>query len=120
MAGPAVVEQALRSNVRETTLAGIVAAPACEDRAELLVALAKVAGGGDRRTAIPAARAARTIAEQLAKKELADDIAAGDIQAWRDAYEHGQIKVSGDREIQQLLAKVIERQVARAHLKRAH
>jgi hypothetical protein len=88
MAGPAVVDQALRSNVRETTLAGIVAAPACEDRAELLVALAKVAGGGDRRTAIPAARAARTIAEQLAKNPLADDIAEGDVQAWRDAYEH--------------------------------
>jgi hypothetical protein len=88
MAGPAVVEQALRSNVRETVLAGIVAAPASEDRAELLVALAKVAGGGDRRTAIPAARAARTIAERLAKKELPDDIAADDVQAWRDVYEH--------------------------------
>ena len=88
MAGPGVVEQALRSNVRETVLAGIVAAPACEDRAELLVPLAKVAASGDRRTAIPAARAARTIAEQLAKKDLADDIAPDDVQAWRDAYEH--------------------------------
>lgn len=87
MAGPRVVDQALRSKVRETVLAGIVAAPVCEDRAELLVPLARVAGGGDRRTAIPAARAARTIAEQLAKKELADDIAADDVQAWRDAYE---------------------------------
>jgi HEAT repeat protein len=87
MAGPAVVEQALRSKVRETVLAGIIAAPATEDRAELLVALAKVAGGGDRRTAIPAARAARTIAEQLANKELPDDIAGDDVQAWRDAYE---------------------------------
>jgi len=87
MAGPAVVEQALRSKVRETVLAGIVAAPATEDRGELLVELAKVAGGGDRRTAIPAARAAHAIAEQLAKKELADDIAAGDVEAWRNAYE---------------------------------
>jgi len=88
LAGPGIVEQALRSNVRETVLAGIVAAPAVEDRAELLVALAKVAGGGDRRTAIPAVRAARTIAEQLAKKDLPDDLAAGDVQAWRDAFEH--------------------------------
>jgi len=88
LAGPGIVEQALRSNVRETVLAGIVAAPAVEDRAELLVALAKVAGGGDRRTAIPAARAARTIAEQLAKKDLPNDLAAGDVQAWRDAFEH--------------------------------
>jgi hypothetical protein len=87
MAGPAVVEQALRSKMRETVLAGIVAAPASEDRAELLVPLARVAGGGDRRTAIPAARAARAIAEQLAKNPLADDIAADDVQAWRDAYE---------------------------------
>jgi hypothetical protein len=30
------------------------------------------------------------------------------------------VKVSGDREIQQLLAKVIDRQMARARLKRAH
>lgn len=44
----------------------------------------------------------------------------GKLVDWRDAYDHGQIKVSGDREIQQLLAKVIDRQVARARLKRAH
>jgi hypothetical protein len=44
----------------------------------------------------------------------------GKLVDWQDAYEHGDIKVSGDREIQQLLAKVIERQVARARLKRAH
>jgi len=88
LAGPGVVEQALRSNVRETVLAGIVAAPAVEDRAELLVPLAKVARGGDRRTAIPAARAARAIAEQLAKKDLPDDLASDDVQAWRATYEH--------------------------------
>ena len=88
LAGPGIVEQALRSNVRETVLAGIVAAPAVEDRAELLVPLAKVARGGDRRTAIPAARAARAIAEQLAKKDLPDDLASDDVQAWRATYEH--------------------------------
>ena len=44
----------------------------------------------------------------------------GTLADWRDAYEHGQVKVSGDREIQQLLAKVIDRQMARSRLKRAH
>ena len=48
--------------------------------------------------------------------ELAD---RGKLPDWRDAYDRGQIKVSGDREIQQLLAKVIDRQMARARLKRA-
>jgi hypothetical protein len=44
----------------------------------------------------------------------------GKLPDWREAYEHGHVKVSGDREIQQLLAKVIDRQMARARLKRAH
>jgi hypothetical protein len=44
----------------------------------------------------------------------------GTLADWREAYEHGHVKVSGDREIQQLLAKVIDRQMARARLKRAH
>jgi hypothetical protein len=44
----------------------------------------------------------------------------GDLNDWRDAYEHGHIKVTGEREIQQLLGKVIERQMARSRLKRAH
>jgi len=43
-----------------------------------------------------------------------------DLNDWRDAYEHGHIKVTGEREIQQLLGKVIERQMARSRLKRAH
>ncbi len=44
----------------------------------------------------------------------------GKLNDWREAYDHGHVKVSGDREIQQLLAKVIERQMARSRLKRAH
>src|SRR5919197_5419074 len=43
----------------------------------------------------------------------------GDLAGWREAYEHGHIKVAGEREIQQLLGKVIERHMARARLKRA-
>src|SRR5215207_4665407 len=41
----------------------------------------------------------------------------GTLADWREAYEHGHVKVSGDREIQQLLGKVIERQMARSRLK---
>jgi hypothetical protein len=44
----------------------------------------------------------------------------GKLNDWRDAYERGHIKVTGEREIQQLLGTVIERHMARARLKRAH
>jgi hypothetical protein len=44
----------------------------------------------------------------------------GTLTHWREAYEHGHIKVTGDREIQQLLGRVIERHMARSRLKRAH
>ncbi|MBA3542469.1 MAG: hypothetical protein H0T79_22835, partial [Deltaproteobacteria bacterium] len=57
MAGPVIVERALASRDRTTQLAGIVAATEVEDRAELLPALATLASGPDRRTAIPAGRA---------------------------------------------------------------
>ena len=87
LAGPAVVERALSSRVRTTVLAGIAAAPTVEDHAELLPTLARVAAGHDRRTAVPAGRAARTIAEALAKRELPDDLAADDVQGWRSSFE---------------------------------
>lgn len=86
LAGPAIVEQALASPARATRLAGIAAAPATEDRAELLDALAKVAAGADRRTAVPAARAARTIARELAKRDPDDDLAPEDFTLWRASY----------------------------------
>jgi hypothetical protein len=44
----------------------------------------------------------------------------GTLDDWRDAYEHGLVKVGGDREIQQLLAKVIDRHMSRSKLKRSH
>jgi hypothetical protein len=44
----------------------------------------------------------------------------GRLTDWREAYERGHIKVTGEREIQQLLGKVIERHMARSRLKRAH
>jgi hypothetical protein len=49
--------------------------------------------------------------------ELATD---GKLKQWREAYEHGHIKVSGDSQVQKLLAQVIERQEARSRLKKVH
>ena len=83
LAGAALVEQALASPDRPTQLGGIAAAPMVDGRPELLDALARIAGGPDRRTAIPAALAARTIARELAHKELDDALALEDLAGWR-------------------------------------
>ncbi|HTL32886.1 MAG TPA: hypothetical protein VL326_07170 [Kofleriaceae bacterium] len=88
LAGPAVVETGLApTQPRLTQLAAIAASPHVEDRAELLPALATLAQGPDRRTAIPAALAARTIATELSTHELPDDLASDDIQTWRALFE---------------------------------
>lgn len=84
--GAAVVEAALRASDRAARLAGIAAAVDVEGREELLEVLADVARGADRRVAIPAARAARAIARELAERELPDDIASADVIAWRDRW----------------------------------
>ncbi|HWO21560.1 MAG TPA: hypothetical protein VNO30_22480 [Kofleriaceae bacterium] len=98
LAGTTVLEQALAAPDRPAQLAAIAAAPAASDqpaaRAELLPALARVAAGPDRRTAIPAARAAREIARSLygharppgAAAELPDDLAPADVLALRQAW----------------------------------
>jgi hypothetical protein len=44
----------------------------------------------------------------------------GELRHWREAYEHGQIRVSGDPEVQKLIGTVIERQIARGRLRKAH
>lgn len=49
---------------------------------------------------------ARTHFNELAKE--------GRLSHWADAYEHGHVRVSGDRAVIKLLANVIERQRARA------
>lgn len=82
-AGPATVERALASGSRASVLAGIAAATVVADRAELLPALAQVAGSGDRRIAIPAAHAARAIARELADHARPDDVAPADLDDWR-------------------------------------
>jgi hypothetical protein len=49
--------------------------------------------------------------------ELAAD---GKLRHWREAYEHGHIKVSGDPNFVKLVGQVIDRQMARDRLKKAH
>ena len=49
--------------------------------------------------------------------ELAGD---GGIAHWREAFDRGHVKVTGDPEIRRLVGTVIDRQMARARLKRTH
>lgn len=98
LAGPVAIEQALEAPDRAARLAAIAAAPSATalpaGRAELLPALARAASRPDRRTAIPAARAARAIARALrgharpagAAAELPDDLAPDDVAGWREAW----------------------------------
>jgi hypothetical protein len=44
----------------------------------------------------------------------------GDVKHYRDAYNTGHIKVSGDEQVQKLISQVIERHEERARLKKAH
>ena len=44
----------------------------------------------------------------------------GNVRHYREAYESGQIKVSGDPGIQKLIAQVIERHEQRARTKKVH
>ncbi len=89
-AGTATVEAGLGSADRATRLAAIAAAPLTEGRPELLEALAATAASPDRRIALPAARAARTIARELVTRaqrdELSDDHATADIEHWQRAW----------------------------------
>lgn len=100
LAGPAALEAALRtSGDRAAQLAAIAAAPSVVGRVELLDTLAAHAAGPDRRTAIPAARAARTIARELTRRgELPDDLAPEDLTAWRDRW--AELAMRGDRWIE--------------------
>ena len=45
--------------------------------------------------------------------------AEGRIKHWREAYEHGHVKVEGDPNIQKLVGQVIARAEARGRLKKA-
>lgn len=49
--------------------------------------------------------------------ELAED---GKLKDWREAYEEGHVKVSGDRQVQRLVAEVISRHEQRARTRKVH
>jgi hypothetical protein len=49
--------------------------------------------------------------------ELAAD---GGVKQYREAYDHGHIKVSGEPNVQKLVAQVIQRHEQRARLKKVH
>jgi hypothetical protein len=90
IAGPAAIERRLASPDRLTALAAIAAAPAVADPLGLLPALAGVAGGRDRRTAVPAASAAGAIARTLARRAAPDpddDIPDDELAGWQAAWQ---------------------------------
>ena len=87
LAGPVAIERAFTDPSRTTQLAAIASAPYVEAGPELLPSLATLAANPDRRTAIPAALAARTIARELAKAELPDDLDSDDVMTWRARFE---------------------------------
>ncbi|MEK6328563.1 MAG: hypothetical protein AABM66_13715 [Actinomycetota bacterium] len=47
-------------------------------------------------------------------------VADGKIGHWRDAYEHGEIKATGDPNVLKLIGQVVERHMARTRLKKTH
>jgi hypothetical protein len=54
----------------------------------------------------------RSVFNQFAEK--------GHLADWREAYDHGDIRVVGDPEIRKLIGTVIERHMARTKIKKAH
>ena len=54
----------------------------------------------------------RSVFNQFAEK--------GQLADWREAYDHGDIRVVGDPEIRKLIGTVIERHMARTRIKKAH
>ena len=56
----------------------------------------------------------------LPRSHFNELVADGKIRHWREAYEHGHLKVSGDPNVVKLVGQVVERQMARARLKKAH
>jgi hypothetical protein len=49
--------------------------------------------------------------------ELAEE---GRLKDWREAYEHGHIKVSGDRQVQRLIGELVNRHDQRARTRKVH
>jgi hypothetical protein len=55
----------------------------------------------------------------IARSAFNELASAGKLRDWREAFEHGQVRVEGDPEIRKLLGTVIERQEARGRLRKA-
>jgi hypothetical protein len=47
-------------------------------------------------------------------------VANGKLKHWREAYEQGHIKVSGDRQVQRLIGEVVSRHEQRARTRKVH
>jgi hypothetical protein len=56
----------------------------------------------------------------LARSHFNELVAEGKAKHWRDAYEQGHLKVRGNPDVQRLIGTVIERQMARAKLKKVY
>jgi hypothetical protein len=54
----------------------------------------------------------RSVFNRLAEK--------GRVADWREAYDHGEVRVGGDPEVRKLIGTVIERHLARSQLRKAH
>jgi hypothetical protein len=54
----------------------------------------------------------------MARSHFNELATEGRVKHWRDAYEQGHIKVTGDRRMQRLIQNVIERHEQRARVKR--
>ena len=54
----------------------------------------------------------RSVFNRLAEK--------GHLADWREAHDHGDVKVAGDPEVRKLIGTVVERHLARAQLRKAH
>jgi hypothetical protein len=46
--------------------------------------------------------------------------AEGEVADWREAFEHGHLKIEGNPKVQQLIGQVIQKADERAHLRKAH
>jgi hypothetical protein len=57
---------------------------------------------------------------EMARSQFNELAEEGTVKNYRQAYEAGNIKVSGDEQIQKLIAEVIKRHEERARLKKAH
>jgi hypothetical protein len=56
----------------------------------------------------------------LARSHFNELAADGTLKHWREAYQHGDVKIGGDPEVTKLIGTVIQRHEARTRLKRVH